>query len=102
MTSPLWSCTSGSTSSYSSADESADPLLDLNRNEEMELPFLTVGIAGAGSGGKVVTLVMETRVQGSRVEGMLAVGVDGCRRVGEILDEVVRSHGKKILDGRVD
>jgi len=107
MTSPLWSCTSGSTSSYSSADESADPLLDLNRNEEMELPFITVGVAGrkreAGEvGDKVVLLVGESRVQGSRLEGMLAVGVDGCVKVGEILDEVVRAHGKKILDGRVE
>lgn len=45
---------------------------------------------------------MENRVQGSRLEGMLAVGVDGCRRVGEILDGVVRAHGKRVLDGRVD
>lgn len=109
MTSPLWSCTSGSTSTYSSADESADPLLDLNRNEEMELPFLTVGIAGGLAGGesgeggdKVVVLVMETRVQASRLEGMVAVGVDGCRRVGELLDEVIRAHGKRVLEGIVE
>lgn len=104
MTAPLWSCTSGSTSSYSAADEGADPLLDLNRLEEMELPFLTVGVAGGveGVGGedRVVVLVAETRVQGSRLEGMLAVGVDGCRRVGEILDGVVRAHGKRVLEGR--
>lgn len=77
----------------------------------MELPFLTVGVAGGvmgtggdgmGGGDKVVVLVMETRVQGSRLEGMVAVGVDGCRRVGELLDEVVRGHGKKILDGMVE
>lgn len=48
MSAPLWSCTSGSTSSYSAADEGADPLLDLNRLEESELPFLTVGVAGSG------------------------------------------------------
>src|SRR5271154_5818370 len=40
-------CTAGSTSSYSSNDEKADPLLDLNGSEEQELPFLTVATLGA-------------------------------------------------------
>ncbi|KAL8646587.1 MAG: hypothetical protein Q9226_006795 [Calogaya cf. arnoldii] len=88
-------CTSGSTSSYSSNDEAADPLLDLNGTEEQELPFLTVGTLGAGE--KVSVLVMESRVQAMRLEGMLAVGVDGCKQVKEILDQVVRRHGKRIL-----
>ena len=39
-------CTAGSTSSYSSNDEQADPLLDLNLSEEQELPFLTVATVG--------------------------------------------------------
>lgn len=110
MTAPLWSCTSGSTSSYSAADENADPLVDLNRAEEIELPFLTVGVAAGVSGvegeqgggkDKVVTLVLETRVQAARLEGMMTVGVDGCRRVGESLDAVVRAHGKRVLKGVV-
>lgn len=88
-------CTAGSTSSYTSNDESADPLLDLNGMEEQELPFLTVGTLGAGE--KVSVLVMETRVQIGRLEGMLAVGVDGCKQVREILDQVVRRRGKKLL-----
>ncbi len=102
--------TAGSTSSYSSNDESADPLLDLNGMEEQELPFLTVGTLGGRSGGsgmeegeegedKVVVLVMETRVQVGRLEGMLAVGVDGCKQVREILDGVVRERGEKVLAG---
>ncbi len=88
-------CTAGSTSSYAGNDESADPLLDLNGTEEQELPFLTVGTLGAGE--KVSVLVMETRVQIGRLEGMLAVGVDGCKQVREILDQVVRRRGKKLL-----
>jgi len=88
-------CTAGSTSSYAGNDESADPLLDLNGLEEQELPFLTVGTLGAGE--KVSVLVMETRVQIGRLEGMLAVGVDGCKQVREILDQVVRRRGKKLL-----
>ncbi|MCJ1389021.1 Exosome non-catalytic core component [Xylographa bjoerkii] len=92
-------CTAGSTSAYSSNDESADPLLDLNGTEEQELPFLTVGTVGARE--KISVLVMETRVQMGRVEGMLAVGVDGCKQVREILDGVVRRQGKKILENAV-
>jgi exosome complex component RRP41 len=91
------SCTAGSTSSYSSNDEKADPLLDLNGLEEQELPFLTV--ATLGETDKVCVLVMETRVQAGRLEGMLAVGVDGCKQVRRILDGVVRRQGKKVLEG---
>ncbi|MCJ1479206.1 Exosome non-catalytic core component [Lambiella insularis] len=92
-------CTAGSTSSYSSNDEAADPLLDLNGTEEQELPFLTVGTVGSGE--RVSVLVLETRVQIGRVEGMLAVGVDGCKQMREILDGVVRAQGKKVLESVV-
>jgi exosome complex component RRP41 len=93
----ICSCTAGSTSSYSSNDESADPLLDLNSTEELELPFLTVATLGASD--EVSVLVMETRVQVGRLEGMLAVAVDGCKQVRDLLDGVVRTRGKKILEG---
>jgi exosome complex component RRP41 len=93
----ICACTAGSTSSYSSNDERADPLLDLNSLEEQELPFLTVGTVGDTD--NVSVLVMETRVQIGRLEGMLAVGVDGCKQVREILDQVVRKRGVKILEG---
>jgi len=90
-------CTAGSTSSYSSNDEKADPLLDLNMVEEGELPFLTV--ATLGGGDEVCVLVMENRVQVGRLEGMLAVGVDGCKQVRSILDGVVRRRGERVLEG---
>ena len=93
----LCACTSGSTSSYSSNDETADPLLDLNLSEEQELPFCTVGVLGRGD--EISVLVMETRVQVGRLEGMLAVGVDGCHQVREVLDGVVRERGTGILEG---
>jgi exosome complex component RRP41 len=73
-----------------------DPLLDLNGLEEQELPYLTVGTLGASD--KVVTLVMETRCHASRMEEMLAVGVSGCKRIRNILDDVVRAHGKRMID----
>lgn len=88
-------CTSGLTPP-SGGNESQDPLLDLNGMEEQELPFLTVGTLGAGE--RVSVLVMESRVQVGRLEGMLAVGVDGCKQVREILDGVVRRQGKRVLE----
>lgn len=96
MTDYIVACTAGSTSSYSSNDETADPLLDLNGMEEQELPYLTVATLGATD--KVAVCVMESRCQVGRLEGMLAVGVDGCKQVRQILDGVVRRHGKKILE----
>lgn len=92
----ICACTAGSTSSYSSNDEAADPLLDLNLSEEQELPFLTV--ATLGNTDEVSVLVMETRVQVGRLEGMLAVGVDGCKQVREILDGVIRDRGRRTLE----
>jgi len=88
-------CTAGSTASYSANDEAADPLLDLNGLEEQELPFLTV--ATLGGGDDVSVLNLETRVQIERVESMLAVGIDGCKQVKQILDQIVRAHGKEVL-----
>jgi len=88
-------CTAGSTASYSANDGSADPLLDLNSLEEQELPFLTVATLGYGENVSVLNL--ETRVQIERVEGMLAVAIDGCKQVKQILDQIVRTHGKNVL-----
>lgn len=88
-------CTAGSTASYTANDEGADPLLDLNGLEEQELPFLTVGTLGATE--EISVLMMETRVQMQRVEGMLSVAVDGCKQIKRILDQIVRTHGKIVL-----
>lgn len=101
MSDYLVACTAGSTLSASSSlrtgiEENPDPLLDLNGTEEQELPWLTVATLGASD--KVVVLVMETRVRVERVEGMLAVAVDGCKQVREILDGVVRRHGKRLIE----
>jgi exosome complex component RRP41 len=112
MTDYLCSCTAGCTvnaaSSRSSApakpipglaslaDDVDDPLLDLNASEEQELPFLTVATVGATD--KVAVCLLETRMRLERLEEMLAVGVDGCKRVRDILDGIVRAHGKRMLE----
>lgn len=102
MTDYIVACTSGSIPSYRSRDpdsESADPLLDLNGQEELDLPWLTIGTLGAGE--RISVCVMETKVRVEKLEGMLAVGVDGCKQVKEILDEVVRRKGRRMLESYV-
>ncbi|KHN95569.1 exosome complex exonuclease RRP41 [Metarhizium album ARSEF 1941] len=95
MTDYIAACTAGSTSSYAAGDDSADPLLDLNNQEEQELPFLTV--ATLGSSDRVVALVCESRVQVSRLEGMLVVGLDGCKQVKMFLDKTIKDRGVKMI-----
>ncbi|KAF1809397.1 ribosomal protein S5 domain 2-like protein [Eremomyces bilateralis CBS 781.70] len=68
-------------------DGSNDPILDLTALEEQELPFLTVATVGAED--KVAALVIESRFHAGRLDEMLAVGVDGCKRVKELVDEVM-------------
>lgn len=105
MTSLLAACTVGSTiSSFSTSSGNADqdvsdPLLDLNLLEEQELPFMTVGtVSGVEEEqDKVSVCIMETRVRMEKVEEMLAVSMDGCKRIRDILDSVVRAHGRKML-----
>lgn len=109
MTDYLCACTAGSTSAFAAADEAgtnsnpggADPLLDLNLQEETELPGLTAATLGS-RGDKVVVLVCESRVRAERLEGMLAVAVDGCKQIRALLDAVVRETAGAAPDGRVD
>ena len=89
-------CTAGSTSSHATNDNVADPLLDLNNLEETELPFLTVATVGGTE--QVSVLILDTRVQAHRIEGMVTLAVNGCRQVRSLLDQVVRRHGKKMLE----
>lgn len=88
-----------------------DPLLDLSLPEEQELPFITIGTttalpagsvaaataAAAGAEGeedgddmKVSVLHMETRAHTSYLDAMLAVGIDGCKQIREILEGVIK------------
>ena len=85
----------------------SDPVLDLNNNEEMELPFLSVATVAAASEeeeDRVSVLVMESKIQvgqeGKKLEALLAVGVDGCKQLRSIMEGVVRKHGSKVLRAR--
>ncbi|KAI1384235.1 ribosomal protein S5 domain 2-like protein [Hypoxylon trugodes] len=101
MTDYLVACSAGSTSTFAAADERADPLMDLNNQEEQELPFLTVGTLGASD--KVAFLVCESRVQVSRLEGMMVAAADGCANIRAYLDSVVREKGRRMVaEGAVE
>ncbi|KAI1102477.1 ribosomal protein S5 domain 2-like protein [Jackrogersella minutella] len=101
MTDYLVACSAGSTSSHAAADERADPLMDLNSQEEQELPFLTVATLGASD--KLAALVCESRVQVGRLEGMMVTATDGCRSIREYLDSVVKEKGRRMVaEGAVE
>ncbi|KAL7620802.1 Exosome non-catalytic core component [Parahypoxylon ruwenzoriense] len=93
----LVSCSAGSTSSHASSAERADPLIDLNAQEETELPSVTLATLGASD--RVGVLVCESRVQIGRLEGMMAAAADGCKSVRAYLDSVVREKGRKMVEG---
>lgn len=92
----------------STGRERPEPVLDLNVAEEQELPFLTVGSVRGTSGREdmVATLIMESRIQagegrsGSALEVMLGVGLDGCKSVRGRMEDVVRKHGKRVMEGK--
>ncbi len=112
MTDMVVACTAGFTVSSSAAPpkpsalpglgapQPDDPLLDLSLLEEQDLPFLTLATVGATS--KVATCVLETRTDMSRLEPMLSTAVSGCKAVKNILEDVVRAHGRKILLGHTE
>ncbi|GAM36922.1 hypothetical protein TCE0_022f06400 [Talaromyces pinophilus] len=91
-----------SSSSSSPVEDSLDPLLDLSLPEEQELPFITIGTTTALPAAsaaaaeddvddmKVSVLHMETRAHTSYLDSMLAVGIDGCKQIREILEGVIK------------
>lgn len=116
----LCGCTVGMSGSASTAREeftskqdrdNLDPLLDLSLPEEQELPFITVGTTSPlpkGSdldGGEdpgvddmgVSVLHMETKAHISYLETMLAVGIDGCSQIREILTTVAKGSNTVVV-----
>lgn len=102
--------------SSSSNEQSLDPLLDFSLPEEQELPFITIGTTTALPAGgdsvprrhrndssddedeedldtddmKVSVLHMESRMHNSYLETLLAVGIDGCKQIRDILEGVIK------------
>ncbi|CRL17147.1 Ribosomal protein S5 domain 2-type fold [Penicillium camemberti] len=101
----LCGCTSGMSGSASTPrdprHDELDPLLDLSLPEEQELPSLTVATTTAVPVGennmdddeeamKVCVLTMESKVHATYLETMLAVGIDGCSQIRELLEGVIK------------
>lgn len=101
----LCGCTAGMSGSASTArdprNDQLDPLLDLSLPEMQELPSLTVGTTTTVPGGehamddddedmKVAVLNMDAKVHSSYLETMLAVGIDGCTQIREILESIIK------------
>jgi exosome complex component RRP41 len=107
----LSACTSGMSGSASTPrdprNDFLDPLLDLSLPEEQELPFLTVGTTTAIPVGedamdeddedmKVSMMVMDSKVHCTYLETMLAVGIDGCKQIREILEGVIKGTNRGV------
>lgn len=91
-------CTAGSHSvrgGKSLEAEGEDPLLDMNNIEEADLPSITVGAVGGGE--RITLLQLETKVRLERLEAMMAAALDGCGKLREIMDEIVRIHGYEMV-----
>ncbi|PGH29758.1 exosome complex component RRP41 [[Emmonsia] crescens] len=91
-------------------NENLDPLLDMSLPEEQELPFMTVANTNPAPTGddsmddeeenQMLSVVqMESGVHISYLETMFAVGLDGCKQVREILNGVLKTAGRKVLEG---
>jgi exosome complex component RRP41 len=107
----LSACTSGMSGSASTPrdprNDFLDPILDLSLPEEQELPFLTVGTTTAVPVGedamdedeedmKVSMMVMDSKVHCTYLETMLAVGIDGCKQIREILEGVIKGTSRAV------
>lgn len=106
MPSILAAITSGTIIPTDNTLSRPEPILDLNNAEEVELPFMNLATVrgGTGSEDQISVLLMETRVQMSEVnsplEIMLRIGLDGCAQVRTTLEEVVRKHGRGVMQAR--
>lgn len=105
----LTSCTAGMSGSASTPQDprhdELDPLLDLSLPEEQELPVLTVGTTNSVPVGennmdtdeeemKVAVLTMDSKLHSSYTETMLAVGIDGCSQIRELLEGVIKGSSR--------
>ena len=106
MPSILAAISSGNITPTDDALAKSATVLDLNNVEEQELPFLAIAtvVGDQEEEDNVSVLVMESRIPvggtNNKLEGMLAVGVDGCKQVRKIMEDAIRQHGAKIMRGK--
>ncbi|KAK9450162.1 ribosomal protein S5 domain 2-type protein [Limtongia smithiae] len=71
-------------------------LLDLNRLEEGDMPFMTLATIGKSS--NISLMQLESKVQFDRLESIMAGALAGCHHVRDHMDRQVRKHGKSRLE----
>lgn len=71
-----------------------NPLLDPCNKEEQEVPLINVGIVGKSD--KISLLMIEDRLSLDKLESSLAVGLEGCKSMRDLMDKEVRRHGKSL------
>lgn len=74
------------------------PLLDLNSLEENDLSFITLGVVGDSD--KVNLMLCEDRLPLSKLERLISLGIEGCHRLRELMNETVRGFGTDLLSKR--
>lgn len=98
----LCGCSAGMSGSASTPrdprHDELDPILDVSLPEEQELPSLTVttttpiphAMDEDGNDLKVAALNMDSKVHVSYIEPLLAVGIDGCKKIRSVLQGVIK------------
>ncbi|KAJ5933453.1 Exosome non-catalytic core component [Penicillium verhagenii] len=84
-----------------------DPLLDLSLPEEQELPLLTIATTPMVPGAEgsvededeedettVALMIMDSKAHGTYSETMVAVGIDGCDQIRELLEGVIKGSSR--------
>ncbi|KAH6695475.1 exoribonuclease family protein [Plectosphaerella plurivora] len=95
MSDYLAACSAGLVVYHAAGDDRAAALLDIDKDEEDQLPYLTVATLGASD--KVAVLWGDTNVHISRLETMMACAVDGCGKIREKMDDIVKQHGQRLI-----
>ncbi|KAJ5986203.1 3' exoribonuclease family domain 1-domain-containing protein [Penicillium sp. IBT 35674x] len=105
----LCGCTAGMSGSASTPKDprhdELDPLLDLSLPEEQELPLMTIATTTVVPGGEnnmddddeettVALMTMDSKLHSTYTETMLAVGIDGCNQIRELLEGVIKGSNR--------
>ncbi|KAJ5888380.1 hypothetical protein N7495_008421 [Penicillium taxi] len=107
----LCGCTTGMSGTASTPKDprhdELDPLLDLSLPEEQELPSMTIGTTTVIPGEdnmddddddeedtQVEIMHMDSKVHSTYAEMMLAVGIDGCSQIRELLQGVIKASNR--------
>lgn len=74
-------------------------LVDICGMEEADVAVTTVGVLGAGdaSNARIGLLVAQDKMPMDRLPNALQVAIDGCEKIRQIMDEIVREMGIELV-----